>query len=318
MDVINLAKQFLDWSEHRNYTSDILELIKPSILIKTHSEQGLGRSHFGGEPEIPPGFEMPTWDTAPYLRSELQYLQQNNRFNPDYQQTAIANIQKLLEENTIYPLTYLGQIFLEELPELGGIIHLPRTGILYFFYDLYNSPPGSRSSSRGGWRSIYVNTPPNRVENVTEYGDTQEWFPHCSLTFTPRWMFCVPEHKVNQLDHISDPELLIVRRELHDRFSIQTNWGGYSGEHRILGYPSTIQNEMERMCQLRFHGIDEDGEQLEEIESGVDDWQLLVQFDSDDNVNWQFGDSGKLFFWIRKQDLEQQDFSNVWFDFQSC
>jgi uncharacterized protein YwqG len=317
VNVINLAKQFLDQSEYRSYTSEVLELIKPSILIGTHSEKGLSRSHFGGEPEVPPGFKMPTWDTAPYLYSKLQYLQTNN-YNPHYQQTAIAKIQNLLEENTVRPLTYLGQIFLEELPEVIGTMHLPRTGILYFFYDLDNSPPGWRSSSRGGWRSIYVNASPNEVEKLTEYGDTQALFPHSSLTFTLEWMFCIPEHMTSKVEHISDQDLSNIIRELEMGFSIRTRWGPCSKEHRILGYPNTIQDEMERMCQLRFNGIDEDEDQSEEIESGVEDWQLLAQFDSDDNIGWQFGDSGTLFFWIRKQDLELEDFSNVWFDFQSA
>ncbi|MEM9093270.1 MAG: DUF1963 domain-containing protein [Cyanobacteria bacterium P01_F01_bin.53] len=33
-------------------------------------------------------------------------------------------------------------------------------------------------------------------------------------------------------------------------------------------------------------------------------------------MNWEWGDSGRLYFWIRKQDLVKRDFSNIWCEMQ--
>jgi uncharacterized protein YwqG len=49
-----------------------------------------------------------------------------------------------------------------------------------------------------------------------------------------------------------------------------------------------------------------------ELESGRNDWILLLQLDSDDDTGMMWGDVGMLYFWIRKSDLIIHDFSNVW------
>jgi uncharacterized protein YwqG len=134
MDIYDQVQQFLKQSQYQDYADPILSLLKPSIHIETHSDRSLSRSHFGGKPEVPSGFEMPTWDITKSLQSELQYFQQTEYLNPQYRNTEIAKIQKRLEENTIVPLSYLGQIVLDELPPLKNETNLPRTGILYFFY----------------------------------------------------------------------------------------------------------------------------------------------------------------------------------------
>jgi uncharacterized protein YwqG len=39
---------------------------------------------------------------------------------------------------------------------------------------------------------------------------------------------------------------------------------------------------------------------------------LLLQIDSDDAIGWTWGDAGRLYFWIRKQDLAARRFDRVW------
>jgi uncharacterized protein YwqG len=50
-----------------------------------------------------------------------------------------------------------------------------------------------------------------------------------------------------------------------------------------------------------------------ELEKGAADWQLLLQIDSDEkNLGVMWGDVGRVYFWIRRQDLGKRDFGNVW------
>ncbi|MBQ4081200.1 MAG: DUF1963 domain-containing protein, partial [Thermoguttaceae bacterium] len=40
------------------------------------------------------------------------------------------------------------------------------------------------------------------------------------------------------------------------------------------------------------------------------DWTLLFQLHS--NLEFMFGDVGNIYFWIRKEDLRDRKFENVW------
>jgi len=93
--------------------------------------------------------------------------------------------------------------------------------------------------------------------------------------------------------------------------------------HQILGNPLGIQKDKEgqqRQCQFVSSGLYMGGsggpafdkERAKELEPGARDWRLLAQIDSDENAGVEWGDRGRLYFWIREADLERRDFSNVW------
>ena len=53
------------------------------------------------------------------------------------------------------------------------------------------------------------------------------------------------------------------------------------------------------------------------LEKGASDWQLLFQIDSDEEqLGAMWGDVGRVYFWIRRQELKERDFSNVWLSLQ--
>jgi uncharacterized protein YwqG len=236
---------------------------------------------------------------------------------PQYRNIKIAEIQRRIEENTIFPLTYLGQIAMDELPPVGGKTNLPRTGILYFFYDLINCPPGWRHSSKGGWRSIYLDVDRNEIETFNDYEAPELTFLHCSLTFEVRHFLCEPEYNPVRIEQMSDQDFVRVCRELRKSFPLLSSRDSHNVRHKLLGFPDPLQDfDMERTCHLISQGLEQEWEYSEEIEDGANDWQLLAQIDCDEKLDWEFGDMGRLFFWIKQQDLEQQDFSNVWFQFE--
>ncbi len=53
-----------------------------------------------------------------------------------------------------------------------------------------------------------------------------------------------------------------------------------------------------------------------ELEEGTPDWILLLQIDSDPAPGMMWGDEGRIYYWIRKQDLAGKDFGTVWFALQ--
>jgi uncharacterized protein YwqG len=76
---------------------------------------------------------------------------------------------------------------------------------------------------------------------------------------------------------------------------------------------------MELECQLASHGVycgDPAGYQSEaaqRLASGAADWRLLLQIDTDeDGPGWMWGDGGRIYYWIKQQDLASLRFDDAW------
>jgi uncharacterized protein YwqG len=281
--------------------------MKPAIQITTHKDTSLSKSFFGGLPKVPKNFEWPYWDSTPSRLDEIKYAEKKYlECKTDYWKDQLEKSQKQLLEPLI-PLTFLGQVHLDEVPRNVQFPNLPSSGILYFFCDCTLYPPGWRASSKGSCQVIYVEetselqTLPFPNAMFEKFRD-DPWFrddlvghqsedSRCSLSFTPQLS--------PSTTYFDEPK------------------------HLLFGDAMVIQEPMEEMCQLCFHGFDAyeyhmDSEvaHLAHLREGVEDWQLLLQLDCDDNLDWEWGDAGMVYFWIRSQDLEQQNFSNVWWELQ--
>lgn len=95
-----------------------------------------------------------------------------------------------------------------------------------------------------------------------------------------------------------------------------------SGNHHLLGHSANVQGDMQLEAQLVSNGLycgNATGYQdprRKALESGADDWILLLQLDSEDTVGLMWGDVGMLYYWIRKQDLVEARFDRVWMALQ--
>jgi uncharacterized protein YwqG len=321
--------------------------MKPAIRIKTLDDKNLSKSFFGGLPQLPSNFEWPLWDTTPLYLDEIRYAEKTGREcgTESYWNREIERTRLKLQDPFV-PLTFLGQIYLEEVPRYRGFPNLPSTGVLCFFWDLVNWPAGWRASSKGSCRVIYLENTSNLVEHSfpekleDKLRDVSE-IDHsisCSLSFEPSWLSSrYLETMLEINENADDSEYSMPSSFLEEHLEdIPNNYPERNestilvkdhstyGEpiHQLFGSPMEVQNPMEEMCQLCFHGFDEleydinSDPELMFLRDGVKDWQLLLQLDCDDNLDWEWGDSGMLYFWIRKQDLENQDFSNVWCEMQ--
>ena len=86
--------------------------------------------------------------------------------------------------------------------------------------------------------------------------------------------------------------------------------------HQLLGHPMEVQGDMAEECQLVTHGMYCGGTDVdpraEELKPGAKDWRLLLQVDTDDDAEMMWGDCGRLYYWIRQQDLQARDFDRSW------
>jgi uncharacterized protein YwqG len=85
--------------------------------------------------------------------------------------------------------------------------------------------------------------------------------------------------------------------------------------HQLGGYPLAVQDSnMDLECALVTNGCycgDETGyAYAKKFAAEREDWMLFLQIDSCDTFMW--GDSGTLYFWIKKDDLTQKNFADAW------
>jgi uncharacterized protein YwqG len=70
--------------------------------------------------------------------------------------------------------------------------------------------------------------------------------------------------------------------------------------HRFLGHPDVVQWDMHR-----------------DLKGLPTDWLLLLQVDSDEASDTNWGDTGRIYYWIRTRDLVVGDFSQTQLVLQS-
>jgi uncharacterized protein YwqG len=268
--------------------SELLSLAKPSITLQPKLPGGVpidvGRSKFGGLPDLPSTLEWPMWNSQ--------------------------------------PLTFIAQIRLSEAAAYDTGRTLTQSGFLFFFYDPLQETWGYDSDDRGSSRVLYFDglesklarraMPPFRAEVETVAPDLE--FTECAIEFSPG--LCLPP--------LSSFEIKLLKfsgTELENYMELlecvaELNHGD-AVRHRLIGYPDEIQGDMKLQCQLASHGVNCGGPSAREIpladlEVGAKDWQLLLQIDSDDDLGMMWGDLGRIYYWIHKQDLESRRFENVW------
>jgi uncharacterized protein YwqG len=276
---------------------DLYSLVRPSVRLVTQrvplARIEPGHSRIGGRPDVPPGFEWPHW--SPPESTDDKFGQPWNPPDP-------------------VPLGFIAQIDLGNLPRMDEV--LPGSGWLYFFYDRYKEPWGYDPADRGCCRIIYANCdrstllrakPPigRDPEHIAEPCRVEAW-PELTLP-----------------DSIDDFDYGTPEYESYRRLRDELQKAGGVAHHRLLGHPQIIQNPMELECQLASNGIYCGGasqsqeKEAKALEPGAGDWRLLLQIDTDeDGPGWMWGDVGRIYFWIKQQDLKSLRFEDAWLLFQ--
>lgn len=236
-----------------------------------------------------------------------------------------------------FPLSFLAQINLEEVSSLDKDNLLPDKGMLYFFYELETQEWGYKPQDKGCAKVFY-------------YEDTTNF----TLIDFPKDMedYCkIPEFKVNFKSNISLPSYedfdnLNKREKILEKYKIFENFKEFENKlfddysdicdeymqsldnyTKLLGYPDIIQNSMEEECAAVTRGINLGGigylylkKYHDEIRKASEDWILLFQMDTIETNDYElmFGDCGHIYFWIRKEDLKNKNFENIWLILQCC
>ena len=278
---------------------DLLSLVRPSIRLTTQrvpcAQIELGASRIGATPDVPPGWEWPRW---------MPSKQRDNKFGEPWRPDKPA------------PLGFIAQIDLSTLPQVDDM--LPSSGWLYFFYDRYCEPWGFDPVDRGCCRVAYANSKRASLSRVQPPSDADP--QHMA---SPSLVTAWPE--LTLPDKLAGIEYGTPTYEAYRQLCDDLTSADMVTSHRLLGHPQLIQNPMEVECQLASNGVycggpeGYQGAEAKILEAGAKDWRLLLQIDTDeDGPGWMWGDVGRIYFWIKQQDLAARRFDHVWLILQCC
>jgi uncharacterized protein YwqG len=286
-----LIRELLEAVGLAAHADAILRLASPSIRLSTrraHEDSlPLGGSKMGGSPDLPAGLG---WDWFRWHGT---------------------------------PLTLMAQFRLSELAAFPAAEALPTTGLLYFFCETYEQRWGFDPDDRGVGRVLYIpdeSQPLERVEHPAGKFNGR-WVlprPACSVEFSDEWSLPDFEIAAALLGFSSDEIDAYVEAKdtLYERDEAIAT-------HRLLGHPDQLEGDMRFEVQMASHGLywgderDVDDQRVPALSAGVEDWRLLLQVDTDENLDVKWRDNGMIYFWIEKVKLLAHDFDDGWVILQS-
>lgn len=217
------------------------------------------------------------------------------------------------------PLYFLCQLNLAQIKAYDTNSLLPADGLLSFFYDAVEQPWGYDPKDYDGFKVFFFSQETsslNRKEipvSLYEHGNIDGAALQFKNEMTlPSWDSPYSMY----LEEILSEEEADSYRDFEYEWMEEDDLS--TATHRIDGYPDAIQGDMYLECQLVTNGLycgDSTGYNdplRKELEAGATDWRLLLQFDTEDDLGLMWGDSGRLYFWIREEDCKNKQFDKAW------
>jgi len=273
----------------------IFEAVKKNTVeLEFHTKETdakKGASKFGGKPDLPEDFTWPYYCTDTFDDETVK----------------------------LRPLSFLVQINCATVSKYDTEGLLPKQGMLYFFYELGSQKWGFDPKEKGCARVFYYDVPEEALKQTEFPRDLAENFilPEIPIQFKnrddiPDWSEYAEDHETDL-----DWEMYNSQREKVIAFD-----DADKPITKLLGYADIIQGDMRLECEMSGrrriytgHGYPKmtDEEKVQLLED-AQEWTLLFQLDTveKDDFELMFGDCGRIYFYIRKDDLRKRDFEHIW------
>jgi len=280
----------------------IAALARPAVRVRLTRAEGevpVGVTRFGGDPDVASGFAWP-WREG-------------------------------------RPLAFIAQVECAAVHGLIGECGLPREGLLSFFYDAVEQPWGCDVGDRGS--SVILHFAPGQaLERVgaPDFEVARDWGRHARQRFEPAvarlevettW----PGFETRAVERLGlDPFIYagIVHEMMPDEgpFHVPCN--------QVMGWARQVQGPMATECAARWAGLGpapignpftgQPGEvetsevvaKRDAARADADRWRMVLQVDSDDALDTEWGDTGMVYFWVREDSLEDGSFEVRWAELQ--
>jgi uncharacterized protein YwqG len=205
------------------------------------------------------------------------------------------------------PLPFVGQLDFAELAACPGasLPLLPRDGILSLFYDIDGAHGGFNPEDSAFWRLLWtphsadavpLQPPAELLEEPDLPTRPYRLLPMAGLSLPDFWDTRTPLSTADWSDE-----------ETEDYVELMHSLAGGDNAHQVGGHPAWIQEDAREEVQ-RLTG---------EPPEAAQEWNLLWQLGSDEEVGLRWGSSGKLFLLLRDEDLRACRFDRAWIVLQS-
>ncbi len=313
---------------------EIAKHAKPCVWLETESiasEDGiaLGATKIGGRPDLPAGIDWPVRPPYPNADRIERYRRQiedpkkywswatpaqREEFSRDCAQTI-----KILEKP--FPLAFVAQIDFAEAWRAGPLDpDFPKNGLLSIFYDALESPWGYDPADHVGTRVLFHTSDAGQMtrrELPAELAAATQFAPFPPLRCQAH--ACLALLPMETADFASldlAPEIADALGEWwgEDDNMYATEGGSNWKCHRVGGWPTPVQGDMQTECALVAAGhycgsgdaYRDPG--TEAVRASAREWVLLAQIGTDEKAQIVWGDNGQLYVWIRREDLAARRF----------
>lgn len=271
---------------------ELKKLCKNCIALEISGEAShrSGATRFGGTPDVPAGFEWPYFETDTFDDKQVKPR----------------------------PLAFLAQFDLAEISAFDKDGLLPRSGTLAFFYELGSQRWGFDPKA-GGCARVYWFHEWEDLSCAEFPADLQEDYRLPALNITAKAEKSYPTNEDFYLNRKDYSQTIDDFNAAEEQLGINCP----DNRSKLLGWADVIQGNMTSECELISRGYTSDEvwnsgnfpeEELAKIEAEADEWTLLFQLDTveHDGFELMFGDCGRIYFYIRKDDLKARRFDRVW------
>ncbi len=210
------------------------------------------------------------------------------------------------------PLGFFAQINCAEIARFDPDQTLPLTGLLSVFYPIDEAGRWrNRPVNQGGAAIVYTPSDQLAPANVPTELHSSYVSPTYRMVFLP--MTCLPGPNSVTFERFA------LSNEQDQAFgkvyeSLPRYWKSGEPAHVLLGYPTKPRRDMQVQCQLAAEGNHHDRRSWRHdpaVKERAADWRLLFQLDRVGELNGTWGATARLYFWIRKQDLQLRRFDLI-------
>ena len=266
-----------------------------TLEISGEARHSVGATRFGGKPDVPAGFEWPYFETDTFDDKKVKSR----------------------------PLAFLAQFNLSEISQYDTENLLPRSGTLAFFYELGSRrcgfDPKDSGCAKVFWFHEWEDLSPAEFPE-----DLPQDFRLPALNITANAEKSYPTGEDFYLNRKDYSQTIDDFKAAEERLGIKRP----ENRSKLLGWADVIQGDMTSECELIARGYTSyevwnsgnfPKEELEKIETAADKWKLLFQLDTveQEGLSLMFGNYGRIYFYIRKEDLRAKRFDRVWLMVQS-
>jgi uncharacterized protein YwqG len=205
------------------------------------------------------------------------------------------------------PMQFLAQINCAQIQQYREHTLLPDEGTLHFFLE----EDGSES---------LVTLTSNAVPLLPVQAPAGASSPNFIIPQFPVEFALIPTFPHSETKEfeamISDDAEAEIFFSTHDAWArkyLETQYGDNGARHQIGGYPEAIQGDVWTECEMisNNHIASTNKTLWEQAAANARRWRLLLQFDTDDDMNVMWGDAGTIYFCIREDDLRAGKFDKV-------